>query len=135
MIGNELEWYAKTGDDVIKEKARCSVSGIVESGHSFGPFGEVINGDNNVFVTIDGGGITSHKVDAPFAKGVGHNDRLKKGGGCSGFVGIELTLLTTFHGVNEIGKQGRKKVPGSDNILSCGYTRKMAPTCTAVAVV
>jgi hypothetical protein len=54
---------------VVKEKTRCSVSSVVEGGHSFGPFGEVINGDNNVFVAIVGGGITSHKVDTPFTKG------------------------------------------------------------------
>jgi hypothetical protein len=135
MVGNELEWYSKMGYDVVKEKMRCSVSGVVESGHSFGPFGEVINGDNNVFVTIAGGGITSHKVDAPFAKRVGCNDRVEKSGGSPGFVGIELTLLTSFHGMNAIMKQGRPKVTGSDNLLSRGYTRKMAPTCATVAVV
>jgi hypothetical protein len=52
----------------LKEKTRYSVSGIVEGGHGFRPFGEVIDGDNNVFVTIAGGGITSHKVNAPFAE-------------------------------------------------------------------
>jgi hypothetical protein len=128
MVGNELEWYAKMGYNVIKEKVRCSVSGIVESGHSFGPFGEVINSDNNVFVTIVGGGITSHEVDAPFTKGVGRNDRVKKSGGCPGFIGVELTLLTSFHGMNAIMKQGRPKVTSTDNLLSSGYTRKMAPT-------
>jgi hypothetical protein len=76
MVGNELEGYSKTGYDVVKEKTRCCVSGVVESGHSFNPFGEVINDDNNVFVTIAGGGITSHKVDAPFAKRADCDDRV-----------------------------------------------------------
>jgi hypothetical protein len=86
-------------------------------------------------VTIVGGGITSHKVDAPFTKRASSNDRVKKSGGSSGFVGIELTLLTSFHGMNAIMKQGRPKVTGSDNLLSSGYTRKMAPTCATVVVV
>jgi hypothetical protein len=81
VVGNKLEWYSKTGYDVVKEEMCCSVSGVVESGHSFGPFGEVINDNNNVFVTIAGGGMTSHKVDAPFTKGACSNDRVKKGGG------------------------------------------------------
>jgi hypothetical protein len=135
VVGNELEGYSKTGYDVVKEKMRCSVSGVVESGHSFDPFGEVINGDNNVFVTNARGGITSHKFDAPFTKRAGSNDRVKKSGGSSGFVGVELTLLTSFHGMNAIMKQGRPKVTGSDNLLSSGYTRKMAPTCIVVAFV
>jgi hypothetical protein len=135
MVGNKLEWYAKTGYDVVKEIARCSVSGVIESGHSFGPFGEVINGDNDVFVAIVGGGITSHKVDAPFTKRAGGNDRVEKSGVSSGFVGIELTLLTSFHGMNAIMKQGRPKVTCSNNLLSSGYTRNMAPTCVTVEVV
>jgi hypothetical protein len=104
MVRNELEWYSKMGYDVVKEKTHCSVNGVVESGHSFGPFGEVINNNNNVFVTIARGGIKSHKVDAPFTKRVGSNDRVKKSGASSGFVGIELTLLTSFHGMNAIMK-------------------------------
>jgi hypothetical protein len=120
---------------VIEEKMRCSVSGVVESGHSFGPFGEVIDSDNNVFVTIAGGGITSHKVNAPFTKGACSNDRVKKNGGSMGFVGIELTLLTSFHGMNAIMKQVRPKVTGLDNLLSRGDARKMAPIGIIVAVV
>ena len=89
---------------MVEEKMRCSVSGVVESGHSFSPFGEVIDNDNNVFVTIAGGGITSHKVEAPFTKRAGSNDRVKKSGGSSGFVGVELTLLKSFHDMNAIMK-------------------------------
>jgi hypothetical protein len=106
---------------VVKEKLRCSVSGVVEGGHGFFPFGEVINDDNDVFVAIAGGGITSHEVDASFTKGADGNDRVKKSGGSSGFVGIELTLRTSFHGMNTIMKQGGPKVTDSDNILSTGY--------------
>ena len=135
MVGNKLEWYSKMGYDVVKEETRCSVSGVVESGHSFGPFGEVIDSDNNVFVTIAGGGITSHKVNAPFTKGSCSNDRMKESRGSSTFVGIEMTLLTSFHGMNAIVKQGRPKITSSDNLLSHGNTRKMASTCVAVAVV
>jgi hypothetical protein len=135
MIQNELEGYSKVGYDVVKEETCCRVSGVVESGHSFGPFGEVINGNNDVFVTIAGGGITSHKVDAPFTKRANSNDRVKRSWGSENFVGVELTLLTSFHGMNAIMKQGRPKVTNSDNILSSGYTRKMAPTCAAVTII
>jgi hypothetical protein len=69
MVGNELEGYAKTGDDMVKEKMRCSVSGVVESGHSFGPFGEVINGENNVFMTIVEGGLQVIKSMPHLQKG------------------------------------------------------------------
>jgi hypothetical protein len=135
MIGKELEGYSKVGYDVVKEKMCCSVSGVVEGGHSVCPFGEAINGDNNVFVTITRGGITSHEFDAPFTKRASSDDRVKKSGGSSGFICIELTLLTSFYDMNAIMKQGRPKVIGSDNILSSGYARNMAPTCVVVAVI
>jgi hypothetical protein len=60
---------------------------------------------------------------------------MKKSGGIPGFVGIELTLLTLFHSMNAIMKQGRPKVTGLDNFLCGGDTGKMAPTSTTVAVV
>ena len=107
---------------MVKEKTCCSVSGIVEGGNSFSPFGEVIDCDNNVLVTITGGGITSHEVDAPFTKRVGNDDWMKKSRWCSGFVGVKLTLLASFHTVNAIVKQGRPKVTCSDNLLSSGYS-------------
>ena len=123
------------GYDVVEEKMCCSVSDIVEGGHSFRPFGEVIDSDNNVFVTIAGGGITSHKVNAPFTKGACSNDRVKKSEGSVGFVGIEMAFLTSFHSMNAIMKQGRPKVSGPDNLLSSGDARKMAPTCATVAII
>jgi hypothetical protein len=78
VIENKLEWYSKERYDVVKEKTHCGVNNVVEGGHSFFPFGEVINCDNNVFVTIAGGGITSHEVDAPFTKRVDSDDWMKK---------------------------------------------------------
>jgi hypothetical protein len=110
MIGNKLEWYSKARYDVVKEKTRCGVSGVVEGGHSIYPFGEVIDYDKNVFVTIAGGGITSHEFDAPFTKRANSDDWMEKRKWCSGFVGVKLTFLASFHDVNAIVKQGRPKV-------------------------
>jgi hypothetical protein len=73
-------------------------------------------------VTIARGGITSHEIDAPFTKRAGSDDWMKKSRWCLGFVGVKMTLLTLFHGVNAIVKQGRPKVTFSDNLLSSGYS-------------
>jgi hypothetical protein len=130
-----LEWYSKAEYDVVKEKMCCSVSGIVEGGHSFRPFCEVIDCKNNVFVAIVGGEITSHEVDAPFTKGAGSNDWMKESRSCSCFVGIKLTFLASFHIMNAIVKQGRTKVTCSDDLLSSGYSQNMAPTCVAMVFI
>jgi hypothetical protein len=107
---------------VIKEKMRCSVSGVVEGGHGFIPFGEEIDYDNNVFVPIDGWGVTSHEVDAPFTKGACINDWVEKSRWCSCFVDIKLTFLALLHGMNAIVKQCRPKITCSDDFLSSRHS-------------
>jgi hypothetical protein len=111
--------------DMVKEKTRCSVSGVVESGHSFGPFGEVIHRDNNIFVTIAGGGITSHEVDDPFTKWSRGNDRVKKSGGRSGFVNLNLVIA------RESVHKGKSLVAGAviNNLINKGRWKIVFWTC------
>jgi hypothetical protein len=59
---------------MVEEKARCCVSGIVESGHGFSPFGKVIYYHENVLVSVTRWRMESHEVYAPFAKGVDDDD-------------------------------------------------------------
>ena len=113
----------------------CSVSGVVEGGHSFSPFCEVIYCDNNVFVSIVGWGITSHEVDALFTKGACSNHWVEKSRWCSCFVGIKLTFLASLNGMNAIVKQCRQKITFLDYFLSSGHSRKMVPICAAMAVI
>jgi hypothetical protein len=69
-----LEWYSKERYDVIKEKMCCGVSDVVEGRHGFSTLCEVIDYDNNVFVSIAGWRVAIHEVDAPFTKGACSND-------------------------------------------------------------
>jgi hypothetical protein len=123
------------GYDVIKEKTHCSVSGVVEGGHGFSPFCEVIDCDNNVFVSIAGWGVTIHEVDAPFTKGACSNDCVEKRRWCLCFVGIKMTFIALLYGMNAILKQCRPKVTCSDDFLSSGNSRKMASACTTMAII
>jgi hypothetical protein len=59
---------------MVEENTRCYVSGIVESGNGFGPFGKVIKCHENVLVFITRWSISSHKVYSPFAEGVDGDD-------------------------------------------------------------
>jgi hypothetical protein len=62
------------GNDMVEEKMRFCVSGIIEGIHGFDPFGKVINCHDDVLVSITRWRVASHKVYAPFAKGVGGDD-------------------------------------------------------------
>jgi hypothetical protein len=110
-------------------------SGVVKGGNSFHPFCEVIDCDNNVFMSIAGWGVTSHEFNAPFIEGVGSKDWVKKSRWCSCFVSVKLTFLALLHGINAIVKQCRSKITFSDDFLSSGHSRKMAPTCVAMAII
>jgi hypothetical protein len=99
----------------------CAQLGVVEGRHGFSPFCEVIDCDNDVFVSIVGWGITSHEVDAPFTKGANSNDWVEKSRWCSCFVGIKLTFIASLHGMNAIVKQCRPKITCSDDFLSSGH--------------
>jgi hypothetical protein len=81
------------------------------------------------------GGLQVIKSMPHLQKGSDSDDWIKKSRWCSGFVGVKLTLLASFHGMNAIVKQGRPKVTCSNNLLSSGYSKNMAPTCTTVAVI
>ena len=105
---------------MIKEKTCCSVSGVVKGRHGFNPLCEVIDCENNVFVSITGWGITSHEVDAPFTKGAYSNDWVEKSRWCSCFVGVKLTFLSSLQGMNAIVKQCRPKITGANDFLSGG---------------
>jgi hypothetical protein len=61
---------------VIKEKMCCSVGGVVEVRHGFSPLGEVIDCNDDVFVSIAGWRFSSHEVYAPFAEGASGDDRV-----------------------------------------------------------
>jgi hypothetical protein len=116
-----LEWYSKEGYDVIKEKMGYGVSSVVEGRHGFIPLGEVINCDNDIFVSITGWGITSHEVNAPFTNGACGNDWVEKSRWCSCFVGVKLTFITSLHNMNAIVKQCRPKVTRVDDFMSSGH--------------
>jgi hypothetical protein len=59
---------------MVEEKMCCFVSGSVEGGHGFEPFGKVIDCHDNVLVSITIWRIASHKVYTPFSKGVDGDD-------------------------------------------------------------
>jgi hypothetical protein len=56
-------------DDMIEKEVGHHIYHIVESRHGFIPFGEVVNGHNDVFVTISRWGVACHEVYAPFVEG------------------------------------------------------------------
>ena len=53
-------------DDVVKKEPCPSIILIVERRHGLKPFGEIINGHNDVFMAARQGMITGHEFNHPF---------------------------------------------------------------------
>ena len=51
---------------MVKEKVCCGVNGVVERRHGFNPLGEVIDCNDDVFMSIARQRVASHEVYASF---------------------------------------------------------------------
>ena len=54
---------------MVEKETGSSLSGAVEGGHGFCPFGEVIDDDNDVLMAVPRCGSTLHEVYGPLTKG------------------------------------------------------------------
>lgn len=51
---------------MIKEEEGCSSCGVIECGHGFSSFGEIVNNHDNILMVIRRWGSALHKVNSPF---------------------------------------------------------------------
>jgi hypothetical protein len=79
---------------MVKEEAGCGVYCVVEHWHGFYPFGEVVNGDYDVFMPISIWGVASHEINTTFSKGACHDEWMEGSEWCSRFMCIKLTFFT-----------------------------------------
>jgi hypothetical protein len=75
-------------NDMVKEEEGSYVGCIIECGHGFFPFCEVVDNDYYILVPITGWGVASHEINAPFAEGTCRYDGMERSRWCSGFVSI-----------------------------------------------
>ena len=59
---------------MVEKEMGSTLSGAVEGGHGFRPFGEVIDGNYDVLMAVRRCGSTLHEVDGPFTKGTNGDD-------------------------------------------------------------
>jgi hypothetical protein len=71
---HQLYWESESGNDMVKEKTLCYVSGTVKSGHGFDPFGKVIYYHDNLLVPITICRMENHEFYAPFVDGANDDE-------------------------------------------------------------
>lgn len=122
-------------DNMVEEELGAGLNGIVESGHCFGPFGEVVNCNDNILMFVAKGGETFHEFNAPFAKWANSNDRVEGSEWRSCFGGIYLEIGAVFNYKNAITKEGGPKVASVDYLLGNGHIKEVGSTSTCVVII
>ena len=107
----------------------------IECRHGINPFSEIINHRNDVLMTLDQGGITSHEVHRPLAQGNDCDHEMQRCERSPCFWGKSLTTATVFNCMDAIGKDGRPKITGMDNLLGNNQTREVATRGSTVIVI
>ena len=54
---------------MVEEEACCCFTFAIKFGHFLGPFSEVINCHNDLFMTVGRDKVDCHEVDFPFVEG------------------------------------------------------------------
>ena len=117
---------------MVKEKQGCSGCCIVERRHRFGPFSEVFNRHDDMFVVTSIWRSKFHKVDGPFTKWTGGDDRMERSGRSSRLGGEMLAIGTVFDCFNAITEERRPKIASTHDFLGGGEAREVATTSTAM---
>ena len=117
---------------MVKGKEGCSGCCIVECWHSFGPFSEIVNHHDYIFVVTSRWRLTFHKVNGPFAKRASCDDRMEGSGRSSRLGGEMLAIGTVFDCFNAIIEERRPKIPNAHDFLGSSRTEEVATTSTAM---
>ena len=117
---------------MVKEKEGCGGCRIVECWHSFGPFSEIVNCHDDIFVVTNRWRSTFHKVNGPFTKRTSYDDRMDGSGRSSCLGGEMLAIGTVFDGFNAITEERRPKIPSAHDFLGGGEAGEVATTSTAM---
>ena len=66
-VRNKLFWNLESSDNIVKEEKGCSSHGVIECGHEFNPFDEIVNDHISILMVIFIWGSKFHKFSSPFA--------------------------------------------------------------------
>ena len=113
---------------MVKEKEGCSGCRIVKHWHIFRLFSEIFNRHDDIFVVTSRWGSTFHKVDGPFAKRTGGDERMERSGRSSRLGGEMLAIRTVFDCYNAITEERRQKIPSTHDFLGGGEAGEVATT-------
>ena len=135
MIGNNGLRDTKARNDVIEYELRGYLTIDSKCRHLFGPFGEVVNGYDNISMLPDQVRVTCHKIDAPLRKGTNGNDRVEMYRRRVHLALIDLEIMTFTDRKNVVPKDRGPEIPKTKNILCSGITRHVTTTGTTVTVI
>ena len=117
---------------MVKEKEGYSGCCIVKRWHSFGPFSEIVNRHDDIFVVTSRWRSKFHKVDGSFTKRTSCDNMMERRGRSSHLGGEILAIGTVFDCFNAITEERRPKKPSPHDFLGGSEAGEVATTSTAM---
>ena len=133
VVRDQLFRNSESSDNVVKEKEGCGSCRVVKCWHSLGPFCEIVDRHNDIFMVTNGWRATLHKVDGPFTKGTSCDNRMEGSWGSLRLRGEMLAIGTVFDCLNAITEEGRPKIPSAHDFLGSRKTGEMATASATMA--
>ena len=123
MIYNYSPGDPKPCNNMIKENKCNFLSRVVECRHRFGPFGKIVDCDNNITVPPGRMRVTGHEVNTPFRKWSHKDNRMHWCWRFSDFMIKNLACMTTSDREDVVAKYCRPKVTGTEYLLHGSVSR------------
>ena len=123
MIHNYSLWDPKPCDKMIKEKKCSFLSCVVECRHHFGPFGKVVDCNNNITMPPGLRRVTGHEVNTPFRKWSSRENMMHWHWRFADFKIKNLACMTTSDYEDTISKNSMPKVTDAEYLLRGSISR------------
>ena len=135
MIGNDGLRDTKPRNDVIKYELSCYLTISRKCRHCLNPFGEVVNGYDDISMPPSRVRVTRHKINAPLRKGTNANDRVEMGSRRMHLALIDLAVMEFTNNNNAFLQDGAPEIPSTKNFLCSSITIHVTTTGATVTVI
>ena len=127
MICNYSLWDPKPCNNMTKEKKCSCLSYVVECRYRFGPFGKIVDCDNNITMPPGWTRVTGHEVNTPFHKWSHKYNRMHWKWWFADPTIKNLARMTTSDHEDAVSKNSRPKVTDAEYLLRGSISSKCPP--------
>ena len=135
IISNDGLRDTKPRNDVIEYELNCCLTISDKCRHFFDPFGEVVNGYDDISMPPGRVRVTHHKIDAPLRKGTNGNERMNMGRRRTHLALIDLAIMELTNNNDAVFKDGGPEIFSMKNLMRSSISRHVTITGATVTFI